>query len=395
MVSSARTGRSAVVVGGGIGGLAAAVALRRTGWDVTVLERSAGVGEIGAGLTLMANAQRALRELGLATIVGADAAPQGGGGVRDRSGRWLAHIDSDDLVRALGTSVIGVHREQLHRTLREALPAGVLLPGADVLDVAAGPPASVSYVRDGERTTMEADLVVGADGIGSTMRGLLWPDHPGRRYTGITAWRAVTTAHWPLEVVAASTWGPGTEFGIVPLADGRVYWFAAVAGAPEGHRFHDEPAHLRARFRDWHAPIPELLVAAEPAAVLRHDLYDLAAPLPTYARGVVALLGDAAHAMTPHLGQGAAQGLEDAVVLAAALARHRDVPTALRVYDRTRRPRSQATARASRLAGRFGHELRSEALVAARDGLFRLLPDAAALRSMTRFARWEPDLTEG
>ncbi|WP_152192045.1 FAD-dependent monooxygenase [Georgenia satyanarayanai] len=387
--------RTGVVVGGGIGGLAAAIALRRAGWDVTVLERSAEGGEIGAGLTIMANGQRALRELGLAAAVGASAVPQGGGGVRDRSGRWLARVDGAALERELGTSVIGIHREQLHRVLRAALPAGALVTGAEVVDVTAGPPASVTVVRDGQRHTVTAELVVGADGIRSAVRRRLWPAHPGPAHTGVTAWRSVTADRWPLDLVGAVTWGPGTEFGTVPLVDGRVYWFAAVAGAPVGHRFADEAGHLWARFAGWHAPIPELLAATEPGAVLRHDLHHLAVPLPGYVTGAVALLGDAAHAMTPNLGQGAAQALEDAVVLGRALARYDDdVPTALRVYDRTRRPRSQAVARASRWSGRFGHELRSAPLVAVRDLLVRATPAAVALSSLARFAHWEPELVE-
>lgn len=388
-------GRTGIVVGGGIGGLAAAIALRHAGWDVTVLERSAEGREIGAGLTIMANGQRALRELGLADAVRASAAPQGGGGVRDRSGRWLARVDSAALERELGTSVVGIHREQLHRLLREALPAGTLVTGAEVLDVAAGPPASVTFVRGGERHTLTADVLVGADGIGSGVRRRLWPDHPGPAHTGVTAWRSVTAEQWPLDVVAAVTWGPGTEFGTVPLVDGRVYWFAAVAGAPVGHRFADEVGHLRTRFAGWHAPIPDLLAATEPGAVLRHDLQHLAVPLPGYVTGAVALLGDAAHAMTPNLGQGAAQALEDAVVLGRALARYAgDVPAALAAYDRTRRPRSQAVARASRWSGRFGHEVRSAPLVAVRDLLVRATPAGAALTSLARFAHWDPELVE-
>jgi len=384
--------RSAVVVGGGIGGLAAAVALRQRGWDVTVLERSSTPTEIGAGLTLMANGQRALRELGLADAVSATAVPQGGGGIRDRSGRWLARVDGADLARAVGTSVVGIHREHLHRVLREALPAGVLVPGADVVDVSGE--TEVSYLHGGERRRLAADLVVGADGIGSCVRRALFPHHPGPAYTGVTAWRSVTAGRWPLDLAGAVSWGPATEFGAVTLVDGRVYWFAAVAGAPEGHRFRDEAAHLRARFRDWHAPIPELLACAEHDAVLRHDLYHLASPLPGYVRGAVALLGDAAHAMTPNLGQGAAQALEDAVVLGLALDRHDDVASALAAYDRTRRPRSQAVARASRWAGRIGSELRSGALVSVRDALVRAAPTRMSLRSMARFARWEPGLVE-
>ncbi|MFH5821576.1 FAD-dependent oxidoreductase [Georgenia sp. AZ-5] len=384
--------RTAVVVGGGIGGLGAAIALRRAGWHVTVLERSPKPAEIGAGLTLMANGQRALRALGLAEVVHADARPQGGGGIRDPRGRWIARVDGAYLARTVGTAIIGIHRESLHRLLREALPPGAVVPGARVTDVVPGPPASVTYRLDGATRTVGADLVVAADGIRSFVRAALWPGHPGPRYTGTTAWRAVTRRPWTMDVAAMSTWGAGAEFGIVPLADGRVYWFAA-ARAPEGRRGTDELAEVRARFGGWHGPIPDLLAAARPEDVLRHDLYELARPLPPCRRGAVVLLGDAAHAMTPHLGQGAAQALEDAVVL-GALCTGRDLEAALSGYDRLRRRRTQAVAAASRWAGRLGPELRGAPLVAARDAALRALP-ALTLRQAARFTRWTPPREDG
>jgi 2-polyprenyl-6-methoxyphenol hydroxylase-like FAD-dependent oxidoreductase len=383
--------RHAIVVGGGIGGLGAAVALGRADWRVTVLERG-GYREVGAGITLMANAQRALRELGLAEVVHADARPQGDGGVRDSSGRWLSRVAGPDLVAAMGTGIIGIHREVLHRLLRDAVPPEALVGDARVVSVrpAGADRAAVTFVRGGKEHRRTADLVVAADGVRSVVRGTLWPEHPGPRYSGITAWRSVTREPEAVAVTAMSSWGPGTEFGIVPLADGRVYWFAAV-DAPEGERSADELGDLRARFGDWHDPVPALLAAARPEDILRHDLYELGRPLGTYVRGPVALLGDAAHAMTPHLGQGAAQALEDAVVLGRACAADRPLRDSLAAYDHARRPRSQAVARASRWAGRLGQQVRYAPLVAARNTVMRRLPPRVALGSMSRFARWDPD----
>ncbi|PFG37916.1 2-polyprenyl-6-methoxyphenol hydroxylase-like FAD-dependent oxidoreductase [Georgenia soli] len=403
--------RHAVVVGGGVGGLAAALALGRAGWRVTVLERAPAFAEIGAGITLPANARRALHALGLADVVGSGAPPQEEGGVRDPSGRWLVRLGG---ARAAGAGaeaaraepgttgtrsgadaeavVVGIHRQHLHRLLLDAVPPDALVSGARVVSVrAAGAGrASVTFVRGGTERTATADLVVGADGIRSRVRSELWPEHPGPRYSGVTAWRSVTRGTETVQAGVTSTWGPGTEFGIVPLLDGRVYWFAA-APAPEGERSADELGDLRRRFRHWHAPIPALLASGQPEDVLRHDLYELGRPLRSFVRGPVALLGDAAHAMTPHLGQGAAQALEDAVVLGRACAPDRPVEVSLAVYDRTRRPRAQAVATASRWAGRVGHELRLAPAVALRNAVMRRLPAALALRPLTRFTRWDPD----
>ncbi|GAA3755417.1 FAD-dependent oxidoreductase [Micromonospora maritima] len=377
----------AVVVGAGIGGLAAALALRRHGWRVTVLERAAHPRELGTGLTLMANALRGLDALGLGAAVRRDGAPDTPGGLRSRSGRWLSRIEGADLHRALGTTALGIHRTALHRLLRGALPPGTIRGDAEVVDVDPDAP-SVTCRRDGTTEVLAADLVVGADGVHSTLRRRLWPALPPPAYSGSTAWRAAIP--WPAPVATAVSWGAGREFGTVPLGDGRLYWYAADVAPPGGHE-PDELAAVRERFGDWHEPIPALLAATPAEAVLRTDLLHLAAPLPSYVRGRVALLGDAAHAMTPHLGQGAGQAIEDAVVLGVVCAGGpADLAAALATYDRQRRPRSQAVARAALRTARYGQQLRNPVALALRDTAIRLTPSRAALRGMARYADWRP-----
>ncbi|HEX6342050.1 FAD-dependent monooxygenase [Umezawaea sp.] len=372
---------TAVVVGGGLGGLTAAVALRSVGWEVVVLERAPEFGEVGAGIGVMPNAMRALDALGLGEAVREHGTPRLPGGVRDHRGRALGHLDADELER--GGRLVAIHRADLHRVLRSALPADSLVTSADVVEVE----PEVRYLVDGEPVVLEADLVVAADGIGSRVRSRLWPDAPAPVYAGTTAWRAVVDFTGPLEI--GQTLGPGTEFGVLPLAAGRVYWYAATLSAP-GLRADDELAEVRALVDGWHEPIPALLAATDPRAVLRHDVHELASPLPGYARGRVALLGDAAHAMTPFLGQGACQAVEDGVVLAAACSDGASVAEALARYDRERRPRTQAVARASRLVGRVGLGLRNPVAIGVRNALMRSVPAKAAVSGMTRFSGWRP-----
>jgi 2-polyprenyl-6-methoxyphenol hydroxylase-like FAD-dependent oxidoreductase len=193
-----------------------------------------------------------------------------------------------------------------------------------------------------------ADLVVAADGIRSLIRETLFPEHPGSRYSGFTAWRFIAAGP-PGGVEPAETWGRGMVFGAFPLADGRVYCYASAL-SPPGVRHDDETAELKRRLDTWHDPIPGLIGSVSPRDVLHDDVYWIAEPLPAYHQGRVAIVGDAAHAMTPHLGQGACQAIEDAVVL-ASLANGADLAAFTDARMRRTRMVADGSHRASRLTG--------------------------------------------
>jgi 2-polyprenyl-6-methoxyphenol hydroxylase-like FAD-dependent oxidoreductase len=368
----------AVVVGGGIGGLSAAIALRRVGWDAIVYERAARPGEIGAGISLWPNALAALDQLQVWSDVRRAGAMQVGG-ARRPDGRWLNRMTPD---APPPVEIRLVHRAELHAQLRAALPDGVLVANSEVRTVTPDGAVELSTGRS-ER----ADLVVVADGLHSTRRAQLFGDHPGARYAGFTAWRGVTAGPFPLDA-AAETWGRGAEFGATILTDSRVYWFA-TANLPEGALAGDGRAEVLRRFGHWHDPVRRIVEATEPDAVLRHDIYELARPLPPFASGRVALLGDAAHAMTPNLGQGACLAMEDAVELAALVARADDVPAALREYDARRRPRTQRLAAASARAARVVQS-ESRRAVVLRNAAARITPPRLAARLSARSIAWEP-----
>jgi 2-polyprenyl-6-methoxyphenol hydroxylase-like FAD-dependent oxidoreductase len=219
----------------------------------------------------------------------------------------------------------------------------------------------------------------------SRIRALLWPGARGPRYAGYTTWRFVTPV-LDIDGEVTESWGRGERVGIFPFGDGSYYSYQC-ASVPPDHRVADELAELKRRFGGWHAPIPALLDSVTSGDVLRHDIY-LLPPLRTFVTRRVALVGDAAHAMTPDLGQGACTSLEDAVELARQLDdRPADPAPGLAGYDRLRRPRTQAIARRSAISGRLA-QASSPITARLRDRAAHLLPHGAFLRAMEPVFSW-------
>lgn len=361
----------ALVVGAGIGGLTAAIALQRAGVEAVVLERASELREAGAGLLLGANAMKVLDRLRLGEAVREVGAPTVVGGILSRRGEVLVSL-SDDLVTGLvGAESFAVHRADLQAVLLGALGEDRVRLDAELAGFAQDGGGVSAFLSDGGER--RADLLVGADGLYSRVRDEL---HGYRKpvYAGYTAWRGVVA--YPDELLPGGggfeSWGRGTRFGCARMGGGRMYWFA-TRNAPEG----DGPAgHRRALlelFRGWHAPVPDLIAATPERDIRRDDIYDRE-PVKRWGAGRVTLLGDAAHPMTPNLGQGACQAIEDALVLARCLRERAGVEAALRLYEDRRAGRTAAIVRLSRRMGRVG-QLENPALCRLRDAAVKRMPD--------------------
>ena len=376
-----------MVIGAGIGGLAAAARLCAAGWDVTACERAGSLEPVGVALALAPNGLRALGAMGAGDALRALAVPQELG-IRRCDGRWLMRSTSGRTVSdRFGDPVILLPRAAVIDAPAARVPGGVLCLATEVTSVEPGGKAAARVATTAGE--LDADLVVAADGIGSASRSALFPGHPGLRYAGFTTWRLLTgpvTGQVPM----AESWGRGTVFGVMPLADGRVYCYAAAPADP-GARAGDELVRL---FGRWHEPIPGLLAITRPQDMLRHDVAELAAPLPSFHRGRAALLGDAAHPMTPNLGQGACQALEDAAVISRlAAGTEPDAVTGMLVrYTAARLPRTTDVVRWSRRAATMT-TWTSPPAIAFRNTVIRLtgkLAPGAALRGLVPIYDWQP-----
>jgi 2-polyprenyl-6-methoxyphenol hydroxylase-like FAD-dependent oxidoreductase len=371
-----------LVIGAGISGLATAVALQRRGHDVTIIEERTDTSS-GAGISIWPNALAALDEIGLGDAVRDAGGRVTAGALRWRDGTWLRHPSPHRLVKALGEPLVVIRRSELTNVLSNALADGTVHSGLSVRELVTT--ADGVRVTLADSTTRDASAVIGADGTRSVvarhLNGAL-----ADRYVGYTAWRGVADCSIDPDV-AGEVLGPGVEFGHVPLGSDGTYWFAterAPVGqvAPQG-----ELAYLTARFASWADPIPAVLAATHSDDVLRNDLYDRDQAR-QWSRGPVLVVGDAAHPMRPHLGQGACQGLEDAAVLARFADGDDDLAAAFARFAAFRRPRVRPLVRESKLIGQlvnlrppFLSGLASRATVLAPEALMTRHLAAVAARS--------------
>jgi 2-polyprenyl-6-methoxyphenol hydroxylase-like FAD-dependent oxidoreductase len=336
------------IIGGGIGGVAAAVALHRAGIDVTVYERANALREVGAGLMLWPNATRVLKELGLLERVAKVSGSSRRFLVRSHSGAVLMNIGLGHFeVPALCT-----RRSDLLDALVSALPAERVRLGCEF--------ASFDQRRSGVGVhfsggfSAEHHVVIGADGIRSRVRSQVLGVHEPV-YRGYTIWRgqARLTGTVPTDS-NSETWGRGKRFGILNTGGDRFTWYAtantdpAHVDSPEGRRH-----ELLRMFAGWHEPIESLIAATPEDAVIRNGAYDLP-PLKRWGRGRVMLLGDAAHPCTPNLGLGGCMALEDALVLARSFCCEATLEAALRRYESLRRRRTRHVQQRSLLMGSIG-----------------------------------------
>ncbi|HEY7022400.1 MAG TPA: FAD-dependent monooxygenase [Ktedonobacterales bacterium] len=350
-----------LIVGGGIAGLALATALQRQGCAVELVERSHTWPAVGAGIALYANGGRVLRALGLGEAIEQASARFSRWGFFDQRGERLCETNLDDLWGAVGPCM-GITRVRLQE---------ILLSGAGATPYRLGV-AVTAIGQDGDRVTVdfddgssgEYDLVVGADGVYSTVRTLA-VDGVAPEYANIIVWRSVVPIRPGGLVDLMILLGEDSFFGLVPVGEGQTYGFGAIVGA----RFHDELAgrleRFRQRFASFSGPIPAYLAALECDEQLHAGPIEWVEPK-RWRNGRVLLIGDAAHAATPHMGEGGSMALEDAFVLAEELRAAETVDQALDQFITRRSLRANWVQEQSRIAAR-GWALPS----AARDAALR------------------------
>jgi 2-polyprenyl-6-methoxyphenol hydroxylase-like FAD-dependent oxidoreductase len=365
-----------LIAGGGIGGLTLAALLRKRGRSCLVLERAKRFEPVGAGIVLQPNAIKALRMGGIEDEIARRGSRTRILEIRDARGRILSSMDAAVMEARFGAGVVGFHRATLHAALVDLVEPSSLRLGAALRSFGESASGVFVELETGER--IEGAALVGADGLRSAVRlQRLGDGEPV--YSGYTSWRGVTArgSHWPSGSMNES-WGEGARFGLVAIDEDRLYWFA-TANTPVGGKDHDKAA-LLARYGSWHDPIRAVIEGTPETAILRTDISDRD-PVASWSKGRVTLLGDAAHPMTPNLGQGGGQAIEDAVILDRCLASTTDIAAAFIDYESRRFARTARVVREARRFGRLG-QLENPLGRSLRDLALRLTPLGVTLRSL-------------
>jgi salicylate hydroxylase len=348
------------IIGAGIGGLTAAVAMRRRDVDVELYEQSPVIGEIGAGVTLSPNAIKAYRALGLEAQIAAIGFESDYQLVRSwNTGNVISKVFRKGVYeKEFGAPYLSVHRADLVEVLRRELPDRAIHLGARCVEVETSTAGARARFADG--TEIEADVIVGADGIHSAVRhSLFGPEAP--RFTGSVCWRGLV----PIDAVPSGRIGKDLTMYMGPhshvihfmVRSGKLINFVAHvetdAWTQESWTQECDRSEVMETFAGWHTPLLQLLGSAE--RYYKWALYDRD-PIEHWSKGRATLLGDAAHAMLPHIGQGACMAIEDGYALAAVIAQMPDeLGEALRHYERLRLPRTRRAVLESRARGNEMH----------------------------------------
>ncbi len=354
--------------------MTSAIAFLRAGYSPAVFEAAKPIKPIGAGLGLAANAIKALDRLGVKDNVVAKGTVLSSFAIRDETGRDITYNDSTKISREYGLDNFTIHRAELHDILLSEIPAESLVTGKKAVDFIPAENGGSHRVIFKDGTGCEADYVIVADGIHSAIRQKLIPGSKPR-YAGYTCWRAVIDNSRLRIGESYEIWGRKGRFGVVPLANDQLYWFATINAAENHPHFKNFTlSDLKSWFKDYPDAIRQIICSSGGEALIWNDIIDLK-PISRYAFGRVLLVGDAAHATTPNMGQGACQAIEDAAVLLDELTGEGSLEEQFAGFEKRRIRRTHFIVNQSARIGKIA-QAEHPLLIRIRNGLLRAIPES-------------------
>lgn len=358
-----------LIIGGGIAGLTTAIALKRKGISAKIVEATPQLKPVGAGLSLAANAMKALRHIGIAEAVIRHGRQLNSFSLYNDAGKLLKKGHTDPLHSIHGISNFTIHRADLHATLLSFIDLNDLITAKRTTGFLKTSKGYEIQFEDG--TVISCGQLIIAEGINSPLRQQLLPSS-AIRFAGYTCWRGIATTDSVNGFETSETWGKKGRFGIVPLSGNTIYWFACINTPDRGSLKNYTLSDLQHHFSDFHQNVQHVLANTPAENVIWGDISDLA-PIHQYAFDNALLIGDAAHATTPNMGQGACMAIEDAVILAECMASRQDFNEAIKHFEQLRLKRTHSVVNQSWKLGKIA-QLENGLLIALRNTAFRLLP---------------------
>lgn len=358
------------ILGGGIGGLTTALALQQAGFHVKVYEAASEIRALGAGIMLASNANQALNKLGLWPALLKKGHIPDRISINDQNGNSIQQIDNQQTAKMYGFPTLTIHRADLQQLLLEELAPDTVVLGKK--GKAVRQTGSQVHVQFEDGSEIKTAYLIAADGIHSATRKHIFPEVTPR-YAGYTCWRGVTDqvpeGFDPTQFT--ESWGAKGRIGMVPLPGGKVYWFACIKAPQNDPKMAQYgPDELYQVFKDFHFPIPQIVQQTN--NILWNDILDFK-PIDQYAFDRIVLLGDAAHATTPNMGQGACQAIEGAVLLAHHMKKASSIEAAFKAYEGAKKDKAQWVVNNSWKFGKIA-QLSSPILCGLRNFVLRRIP---------------------
>lgn len=373
------------IIGGGIAGLSTAIALKKNGINAMVFEAAADFKPVGAGLILAPNAIAAYDYIGISEKIITAGNPLGQLSILNQKGRDI----STSNVKTIDpeATYLSIHRADLHKVLIEQMDESQVVLGCRSYNIETGPNGYTIKFENG-RIHSTKYLIV-AEGIHSKIRKIIFPDVK-ERYAGYACWRGVTDNSQMQIKRASETWGSKGRFGIVPLENNQIYWFAVVNTTQNNPIYSNyTQSQILEIFKDYHAPIGSIISNTPNDSIIWNDISDLV-PTHQFAHENIVFVGDAIHATTPNLGQGACQAIEDAAILAKCIADEAIVKNAFKKFEEKRVPRTNFIVNQSWKIGKIAQN--GNNLVASlRNGLLAIIPERVLIKQLKKVVEFKLD----
>lgn len=365
-----------IIVGAGIGGLSTAISMRKRHIDVKIYEAANRLSPIGAGILVPPNAMIILDRYGLAENVRDAGVCIDSLTVLDSRGKKISETPAYFSKNGTGYQTVAIHRGLLQNVFLDSLPSDTIINGKKCSHVYAGLDGTEVFFEDG--TSVSEEFLVGADGLNSRVRKSIFPNEK-LRYSGQACWRGISNIKLASTWMAGlfEIWGVGIRFGFVPINSSQVYWYATKLEKEGGV---DEEASIKETLLSVYHGFPEIvsevLSQMDSSSIIRDDIHDLS-PMKSWFLKSTVLIGDAAHASTPNLGQGGAQAIEDSWVLAEKIKNCDSVQDAFEQFQALRFSKAQKVVNVSWQIGRVTN-MTNKGACKIRDTLFRCAPNFMA-----------------